>query len=213
MIGSSSVAYIRVEEFAEEAGMTAAGNWREAHMLGALALVAALGACTTAATPYQPYLAEGAGGVHGGYSDLRLAPNRFRVKFHGNELTSRERVENYLLYRAAELTIANGYDRFAIADRRTEHDVQTYVRQPPFGSIWRPDWRYYRPGYGWDAWYPGYGGPFWADTIDMRTVEAFEAEAEIVLEKGAPSPTERQTFDARRIVAEIGPTIQLPTRR
>ena len=188
-------------------------NCRGAHIIGALALVISLGACTTIPTPYQPYRAESAGGIHGGYSDQRLAPNRFLVRFHGNELTSRERVENYLLYRAAELTVTNGYDLFVIADRRTEHDVQTIVGGRPLGAYWQPDWRYYRHGYGWDSWYPGYGRPFWADTIDVTTVEAFEVEAEIILEKGTPSPTDPKTFDARRVMAEIGPTIQLPERR
>ena len=66
-----------------------------------------------------------AGGVHGGYSEQRLAPDRYIVKFHGNELTSRDRVEGYLLYRAAEVTTQNGYDWFTVVDRRTEHDVRT----------------------------------------------------------------------------------------
>lgn len=182
-------------------------------IISVLAIITPVGACSTTPTPYQPYRAESAGGVHGGYSDQRIAPNRFRIKFHGNELTSRERVERYLLYRAAEVTIAHGYDWFAIADRHTEHDVQTYVRRAPLGANWQPNWRYYRSGYGWDAWYPGYGAPFWADTIDLATVEAFEVEAEVILEKGTPSPADPKSFDARRVMAEIGPTIQLPERR
>lgn len=186
---------------------------RRAALIGALAVFASLGGCTTTPTPYQPYRAEGAGGVHGGYSELRLAPNRFLARFHGNEFTSRERVETYLLYRAAELTIANGYDWFVVADRHTEHDVETYVRQPLFGAYWQPNWRYYRSGVGWDVWYPGYGSPFWADTIDVTTVEAFEVEAEIILEKGPPPSAGQKAIDARRIMAEIGPTIQLPPRR
>lgn len=188
-------------------------NRGPAHFIGALAFVASLGACTTTPTPYQRYRAESAGGIHGGYSDQRLAPNRFLVRFHGNELTSRERVENYLLYRAAEITIANGHNWFAVADRHTEHDVQTYVRRAPLGAYWQPNWRYYRSGYGWDAWYPGYGAPFWADTIDVTTVEAFEVEAEILLEKDAPPAAGPKAFDARQVLAEIGPTIQFPQRR
>lgn len=183
---------------------------RIAFSTAALALAASLAACTTTATPYQPYRAEGATGVHGGYSEARLAENRFRVKFHGNELTSRQRVEDYLLYRAAELTLANGYDRFSVADRHTEHDVQTYVRQSRFGPYWEPTWRYYRPGSGWHAWYPGYGGPSWAETVDVTAVEAFEVEAEIVLEKGESPAGVAKSFDARRVIAEIGPTIRRP---
>jgi hypothetical protein len=186
---------------------------RRKRTISALAIIASLGACTTTPTPYQPYRSESAGGVHGGYSDQRLAPDRFRVMFHGNELTSRERVENYLLYRAAEITIANGFDWFVVADRHTEHDVETYVRRPSPGTYWQPNWRYYRRGYGWDIWDPGYGRPFWADTIDVTTVEAFEVEAEIVLAKGAPPPADAKAFDARRIMSELAPAVVRPRER
>lgn len=185
-------------------------TYRSTLAIGALAMMMLAGACTTTPTPYQPYRAEQAGGVHGGYSDQRLAENRFRVRFHGNELTSRERVEKYLLYRAAELTVANGYDWFAIADRHTEHDVETYVRRPPMGGYWQPHWRYYRSGYGWDVWHPEYGGPFWSDGIDVTTVQSFEVDAEIVLEKGSPRPGDPKAFNARQIIAELGPTIVYP---
>jgi hypothetical protein len=212
MIGSAALAYAKSQKPPRSVEMTH-HDYRGLLTFGVLAITAAIGACTTTPTPYQPYLAENAGGVHGGYSDQRLAPNRMRVKFHGNELTSRERVENYLLYRAAEITVANEYDWFIVADRHTEHDVQTYVRRAPLGAYWQPNWRYYRNGYGWDAWYPGYGAPFWADTIDVTTVEAFEVEAEILMTKGSPPPADPKVFDARRVMAEIGPSIQLPQRR
>lgn len=180
--------------------------------MGGLALV--LSACVTTPTPYQPYRSESAGGVHGGFSEVRIAPDRFRVKFHGNELTSRERVENYLLYRAAELTLANGSDWFSVADRHTEHEVETYVRSSPWGGTgyWQPHWRYYRYGYGWDVWHPEFGGPFWADRVDVTKVESFEVEAEIVLKKGALPADDPTAIDARHIMSLVGPTVELPRK-
>ena len=141
-------------------------------IISSMALGLTLAGCTTA-TPYQPYRAEFAGGVHGGYSDQQLSPDRYLVRFHGNELTSRDRVEGYMLYRAAELTLQRGFDWFAMADRHTEHDTQTYVDRDPFYrpyygpgyGYWQPSWRYYRPGFGWNDWYPWSGGPFWADRL------------------------------------------------
>lgn len=184
--------------------------------LAVLALATA-GACTTA-TPYQPYRPEAAGGVHGGYSDQELAQDRFLVRFHGNELTSRDRVEGYMLYRAAELALQRGYDWFLIVDRHTEHDTRTYVEPDPFYrpyygpgyAYWRPSWSYYSPGFGWREWDPWHGDPFWADRFDMRTIESFEAEAEIVLRKGAMPASEQRAFDARKVVADLGPTIERP---
>lgn len=183
----------------------------------AIAAAGVTAACTTTPTPYQPYVAEVGRGVHGGYSEQRIAPDRFIVRFHGNELTSRDRVEGYLLYRAAQLTLENGYDTFVIVDRHTEHDVQTYVRPDPFYrpwygnryGAWHPDWRYYLPGDGWYGWHPG-EGPFWRDRPDIVRVEAFEATAEIILRKGPPPPGEPRAFDARKVIVDLGPSIQLP---
>lgn len=185
--------------------------------LGSAAAIAlsagALTGCATP-TPYQPYRAGNLSAAHGGYSEQRLAPDRFLVRFHGNELTSRERVEGYMLYRAAELTLQNGYDSFEIIERHTEHDVETRVRPDPFyppwyGSTygwWRPHWRYYYPEAGWSPWHPyGYG------SVDIQRVESFEAEAEILMRRGVVD-LGRRVFDARRVISDLGPTIQLPRR-
>ena len=134
--------------------------------LAALA-AAALAACTTA-TPYQPYRPHSAGGIHGGYSEQRLAPDQYRVRFHGNSMTSRDRVEGYMLYRAAELTLQSGYDWLLVVDRNTEHDVRTVVQPDPYYrpwygpgyGYWRPEWRYYIPGSGWNYWHGGMGVRF-----------------------------------------------------
>lgn len=185
-----------------------------------VAITLSLAACMSA-TPYQPYRPESIGGVHGGYSEQRLAPDRFRVRFHGNELTSRERVEGYLLYRAAELTVQNGFDWFTIADRETNHETQTVIRpdplyQPWFGSdygYWLPDWSYYRRGYGWHTWHSGQGDPFWADRLDVSTVESFEASAEIRTGRNPLPSGDQRTFSARKVLTDLGPTIQFPAHR
>ena len=186
--------------------------------LAACILAAAtLAACTTA-TPYQPDIAGQR--VEGGYSEQRIADGRYRVDFAGNSLTSRDRVEGYLLYRAAELTVQDGYDWFLIVDRLTEHDVATYVRPDPFYDpwygngygYWRPHWRYYRGG-SWRVWHPEWGGAFWSDGVDMRTVERFEAHAEIVMRRGPLPAGEERAFDARRVLADLGPSIERPDSR
>lgn len=182
-----------------------------------LALLSSVAGCMTA-TPYQPYRGELAGKTHGGYSEQRLAADRYRVRFHGNETTPRDRVEGYMLYRAAELTLQQGFDWFVIVDRHTEHDVATYVRPDPFYrpwygpeyGYWRPHWRYYRPGYGWDVWHPELGGPFWRDGADVTMTQSFEAEAEIVLGRGPVPPGEVRAFDARKVIADLEPSLERP---
>ena len=156
----------------------------------------------------------------GGYSELRLEPNRFRVNFQGNTLTSRETVEGYLLFRASELTLQNGFDWFTIVDRATERDARTYVEPDPlyrpwYGGygMWRPHWRYYGRGFGWRSWDPFWGDPFWASRVDVRTVQRFEASAEIVLGRGAKPADDPRAFDARAVVENLRPRIQYPAAR
>lgn len=180
-----------------------------------LALAAGLSACATA-TPYQPNLPGQA--VSGGYSEQRLEADRFRVSFRGNSLTARETVEGYLLFRAAELTLGEGYDWFTVVDRATDRQARTYVEPDPFYrpwygpayGYWRPSWRYYGAGFGWRTWDPFWGDPFWGDRVDIRTVERFEATAEIVMGRGPKPAGDPRAFDARQVTANLGPGIQRP---
>ena len=89
-----------------------------------------LSACVTA-TPYQPVV-QGRASL-GGFTEQKVENNRYRVTFKGNSLTSRETVEGYLLFRAAELTVQNGYDWFALAQRDTDKKTTTSVDTEPFG--------------------------------------------------------------------------------
>ncbi|MBM3487148.1 MAG: hypothetical protein FJX67_11035 [Alphaproteobacteria bacterium] len=77
----------------------------------AVALAVLVAACA-GATPYQA--ARGGGQ---GFSEERIAPDRFRVAFLGNTLTDRATVEDYMLRRAAEITLAEGKERFVVIDR------------------------------------------------------------------------------------------------
>ena len=170
----------------------------------AVALIGgALTACETE-TPYQP-LAPGAASS-GGYSDVRIEANRWRVTFQGNSMTARQTVENYLLYRAAELTIAQGFDWFEATQRNTDKHTETYVDPDfgPYGYGWRPYWRYYGGGFGWRGWDPYFGGPFWADNMDVHTIEKYEASAEVIMGHGPKPTTERHAFDAREVMANLG---------
>jgi len=168
-------------------------------------------------TPYQPYRDEWSGGVHGGYSDKQLAADIFRVRFHGNELAARDRVEGYMLYRAAELTLQRGFDWFVILDRHTEHDRQTYIEpnpayEPYYGSAyggWQPHWRYWRGGTSVD-WHPERTGRFWSDEVDMRTVDSYEAEAEIMVRKRPMPADTARSFDARKVIADLEPLVERP---
>lgn len=176
--------------------------------LGPLLMLAVAGCATS--TPYQPL--TGRGQEAGGYSDQQIEPNRFQISFRGNSMTSRETVETYLLYRAAQLTVEHGYDWFVTAERNTERRSNTYVDRPfgpgPFG-YWGPTWRYRARGLGWRGWDPLWGDPFWDNRVDIRTVDRYEATAEITTGRGA-KPSDPRAFDARAVLATLGPTIKRP---
>jgi len=176
-----------------------------------LAVMASLNGCTTA-TPYQPLTTRGP--ATGGYSDQRLEDNRYRVTFAGNTMTSRETVETFLLYRAAELTTTQGYDWFVMVDRDTEKRSRTTIDQPftsgPYG-YWGPSWRYRGGRFGWRSWDPFWGDPFWDREIDVRTVDRYEATAEIVMGRGPKPANDPRTFDAKQILANLGPRVTTPS--
>ena len=181
------------------------------HLLMAAAAGAAiaLSACATA-TPYQPI---GATSTRGGYADERIGEDRFRVTFAGNSLTSRDTVEMYLMYRAAELTLENGYDCFETANRVTDRDTR-YVGDPdPFwrgyrwGPYWRPSWRHYGR-YGWSRW-----DPYWGSDWDVREVTRYEASGEVIMRRGPCPSNDRYVFDARMVVSDLGPRVVRPEPR
>lgn len=177
--------------------------------------VVLLAACSQA-TPYQP--ASSGSAIHGGYSQQLIAPNHYRVRFHGNSLTSRETVEAYLLYRAAELTIEQGGDWFTMLDRETEHTITRERRTDPYYrpwygpdyGLWLPYWDYRLRGRGWYSWDPWHADPFWADSIDHRDIEAFEVSAEIRIMRGTVPASDPRAYDARRVIADLAPRIVRP---
>lgn len=65
-----------------------------------------LSACATA---YQPK------SFSGGFSEIQLGENIWRVSFEGNGYTRAERTADLSLLRSAELTLEQGYSYFALA--------------------------------------------------------------------------------------------------
>jgi hypothetical protein len=174
---------------------------------GALALVMVAAACTSP-TPYRPVTP---GSNQTGYSSLQIERDRFRVSFAGNSMTSRDTVERYLLFRAAELTLEQGYDWFTMADRNTERRSRTYVDRPFSAGdcgYWGPAWRYRSSRFGWRSWDPFWGDPFWDNSIDVRTVDQYEATAEIIVGRGPKPGGDRRAFDARDVIERLRNTIQ-----
>ena len=79
-------------------------------------LLAGLAACTTPQAQYAP--AANAKGK--GYTDQRVEQDRFRITYRGSAGAPVGQVFDYALLRAAELTLAQGYEWFQITSRNEE---------------------------------------------------------------------------------------------
>ena len=55
-------------------------------------------------------------GFTGGYSNMKLQDNIFKVTFRGNAYSSMERTGDFALLRSAEITIENGYKYFVVLE-------------------------------------------------------------------------------------------------
>ncbi len=156
-----------------------------------------LSACAT----QTPYAARSSDDSYG-FSEQRIESNRYRVTFRGNSLTSRETVEDYLLYRAAELTLKNGYDYFTVVEDDTEKT--TRYRSSGFaGPIYYGRGRrfpYYGYGYDW--------GPSRYD-YELRESNRYTAIAYIVMVKGQ-KPNKATAYNAREVVDNLGGNIIRP---
>ncbi len=88
----------------------------------------ALSACASLA-PYGPQM-----GPNGqGYAEQRIESNRFRVTYNG--VGAPGPVADYALLRAAELTLAQGYDWFEVTQRWTDGRLDSAGGLRPSVSI------------------------------------------------------------------------------
>lgn len=106
-----------------------------ASQIAAILLALALGGCATSVTPYRPATPNKL--LSDGFVEQQIEPDRMRVTFRGNSATPRENVESAMLYRAAELTLAGGYDWFTVADRATDRKTSVYATPAEIGFGYR----------------------------------------------------------------------------
>jgi hypothetical protein len=123
------------------------------------------------------------------------------VTFTGNSVTPREQVEDDLLLRAAEVTLAAGYSHFLF----DTHDTQAQTRATAFpdyqpGPFWGRGWRF-RPRWGYD--------PFGPD-VDIITTTRYQAYAEIVVLTGDQAAHEPRSLDAHAVIQHVTPPAPPP---
>ncbi|MEM9669417.1 MAG: hypothetical protein AAF950_10875 [Pseudomonadota bacterium] len=160
----------------------------------------ALAACVSA-TPYQP----SKGGINNyGYGQTKIESGKYRVTFRGNSSTDLATVENYILLRAAELAVADGYGHFTILDdsesgRRSFNSTTTGFGGG-FGGF---------GGFGAFGFNNGFGG---AGTASTRTRErkSFDVAALVQAFEGTKDAEDVMAFNAQEVIENLGPIAVRP---
>ena len=158
----------------------------------ALGAVCLLSACV-GPTPYQPRSEKY------GYADQQLDQTHYRVSFTGNPETARDVVENYLLYRAAQLTLANGNQWFTIVDHDTDKDTSYSGFADPGAGVGPA----FAGGYGYPGWYGG------GTVIDETPTNQYRADLTMAVSGGA-KPVDKNTYDASDVVRRLEGLVVLP---
>jgi hypothetical protein len=153
-----------------------------------LSMLGVLAGCGGGPTLYQP-----ASGVYG-YSEQQIEDNRYRVTFAGNDLSPAETVQNYLLYRAAEVTLDRGYDYFTRVDRNLDRST-TYWGSGPS--------TYLGTGLGRRS-----GGVIGFGTSTARPIDSYTAYADVVMFRGEKPQDDVNAYDARDVLRRLDGTIQ-----
>jgi hypothetical protein len=157
-------------------------------------------------TPYQP-AADGLdySEARFGYSEI-ARDSGYVVRFDGNDTTERRTVEDYALYRAAEIALRDGSPRFAVLDRLVERRI---VREPT--SI-RP----YSLGY------TDRGPPNGSRRVNAllptlkpgdytwREIVSYSAELRVRPFAGEPPEGALRVYDPREVMDRLGARVMRP---
>lgn len=141
----------------------------------------------------------------GVFTTQKKSAVRYHLTVSGHKFTSRDDIEKYLLYRAAELTLVQHGSWFTLVETRAKGDTVPASKPDPAGlrysfriAYWRPVWRYKLAGAAaWQSWSPFSGAAF-APT-DPKAVTDFEVGADVVLHKGVMNDADPLAYDASAV--------------
>jgi hypothetical protein len=139
----------------------------------------------------------------GVYSETKRSAIRYRLTLKGHSFSSRDAIEKYLLYRAADLTLQQHYQWFTLIESHSKGDAAPVPKPDPAGprysfrmNFWRPVWRYKLAGSSaWSTWSPFSNAAFFADGKDAKTVTDFDVSADIVTHKGTMDDSNPLAFE------------------
>lgn len=156
----------------------------------------ALTACALPPTPYQPLIESG----RYGYSEEQIDAETWRVLFAGNRATDRGQVEDYVLYRSAEIAASAKADGFVVLKEEIEKDVAYYgVTHYPYGGFYFGHRRHHRSHIG-----VGIG------TSNVTPQNSYTGHLRIRLFQQQAPEGLGPAYDARAVLKVLGPKIVRP---
>jgi len=137
-------------------------------------------------------------GFTGGYTDMKLQDDIFKVGFRGNGYCGSERAENFALLRCAEVALENGYNYFIIVDEKSLNQTSSYttpVTAQTYGTANVYGGQGYAHGsYSGTTYYSGGQTYFFNKPSAVNTIKCFK-------EKPENMPT--IVYDAKQIKGNI----------
>lgn len=88
---------------------------------------------TACATAYQ------SGGFSGGFSEMQMAQDTYRIQFKGNAFTGANETSEMAMLRAAELTLQSGYTHFIVMGAGDTNERSYYVQPGQTNTSLRPN--------------------------------------------------------------------------
>jgi hypothetical protein len=136
----------------------------------------------------------------GVFTAQKKGATRYHLVVAGHAFTSRDAIEKYLLYRAAELALDQHDSWFTLVEARAKGDTAPASKPDPAGprfsfrmAYWRPAWRF-KTGNAWQGWSPFSAASF--PVSDPKSVTGFEVSADVVLHKGPMNDADPLAYDA-----------------
>ena len=139
------------------------------------------------------------GFMSGGYSNRRINGNTYAVSFSANRYTDPRIIRSYLLYRAAELTMQNGFQYFVVSSSNFNCEDISFVMKTINGSSATPPRLYntYPTQYQLKS-YEYSSVPSWF------TNKKSNVSAVIVMFQHQPPSGLGYTYNANQVIARLG---------
>jgi hypothetical protein len=140
----------------------------------------------------------------GVFTATKKGATGYHLVVAGHKFTSRDDIEKYLAWRAADLTLSDKGSWFTFAQIRAKADTVPPPKRDPAAprhsfqmANFQPVWRYKTKGAAdWKSWSPYSGAAFFADGMKADDITDFEASADIVVRKGVMDDADPLGYEA-----------------